>query len=196
MCTAAKVVLVPGVWFDDSPLDVPCCEFLRSTYLIMASRCSYSLNSWCYDAARFKRLFLLDRPICPLRVSGTVSECGKDYSERYTLLHPYFIAVNEKYLWSEAEFTPNSALCQKLLTPSDLASDTLFEPLKDIDLTSVPLKIVASIVKLCPLLSASVTFMLLQCISVSDPTCIQGWGVLVFVLEALSPPPSSSSGFY
>lgn len=68
----AKVVLVPGVWFDDSPLDVPCCEFLRSTYLIMASRYSYSLNSWCYDAARFKHLFLLDRHICPLRVSGAV----------------------------------------------------------------------------------------------------------------------------
>lgn len=113
VCSAAKVVLVPAVWFDDSPLDVPCCEFLRSTYLIMASRYSYSLNSWCYDAARFKHLFLLDRPICPLRVSGAVSEWGKDYSERCTLLHPYFIAVNEKYLWSKAEFTPNSALCQK-----------------------------------------------------------------------------------
>lgn len=62
---------------------------------------------------RFKHLFLLDRHICPLRVSGAVSECGKDYSERYTLLHPYFIAVNGKYLWSKAEFMPNLALCQK-----------------------------------------------------------------------------------
>lgn len=103
MCSAAKVV--PGVWFDDSPLDVSCCEFLRTTYLTMASRYSYSLNSWRYDAVRFKHLFLLHRHMCPLRLSGAVSE-------RYTLLHPYFVAVKEKYLWSKAEFTTNSSLCQ------------------------------------------------------------------------------------